>query len=179
LTQPVDHGIFHPSNGTVCVNIINEFDVVTRADKPYILSLVDVARAMLDLPPKANISELETSEEIVSAALEATRDEKRRLSDESEDFPVKESNFWRFPQPVYNHVGPRVILLARFVDNQISLKAVEVSTSEFQKLLFCRVAVHGKRLYEERIGALEQGRFNNRSAWEPDGDCKDKLLDQE
>ncbi|KAG7407445.1 hypothetical protein ACKAV7_012454 [Fusarium commune] len=178
LTQHVGLDMFQASTGTLCVNVINEFDVVTRADKPYILSLVDVARAMLDLPPKATISELETSEGIVSAALEATRDEKRRLSDDSEDFPVKESNFWRFPQPLYHHVGPRIILLTRFVDNQMSLRAVETSSSEFQKLLFCRVAVHGKRLYEERVGALEQGRFNNRSAWKSDGDYRDKLLDQ-
>jgi hypothetical protein len=169
--------MFQPSRGTVCVNVINEFDVVTRADKPYILSLVDVARAMLDLPPKAAISEPETSEGIVGAALETTRDEKCRLSDDSEDFLVKESNFWRCPRPFYHHVGPRVIFLTRFVDNQMSLKAVETSPSEFQKLLFCRVTVHGKRFYEERICALEQGRFNNRSAWKP-GDSKGKLLDQ-
>ncbi|KAF5721166.1 alpha beta-hydrolase [Fusarium mundagurra] len=178
LTQQVDFGMFQPSRGTVCINVINEFDVVTRADKPYILSLVDVARAMLDLPPKAAISEHETSEGIVSAALETTRDEKWRLSDDSEDLLVKESNFWRFPQPFYNHVGPRVVLLTRFVDNQMSLKAVEISSSEFQKLFFCRVAVHGKKFYEERISALEQGRFNNRSAWKPEGEYKDKVIDQ-
>ncbi|KAF5613119.1 alpha beta-hydrolase [Fusarium subglutinans] len=169
LTRHVDLDIFQPSSGTTCVNVINEFDVVTRADKPYILSLVDVARAMLDLLPKAAISEHETSEGIVSAALGSTRDDKRRLSDDSVDFPVKESNFWRFPQPFYHHVGPRLILLTRYVDNQMSLKAVEISSSEFQKLLFCRVTVHGKRFYEERIGALEHGLFNNRSAWKPDG----------
>ncbi|QGI69194.1 hypothetical protein CEK26_013151 [Fusarium fujikuroi] len=178
LTQHVDPGIFQPSSGTVCVNVINEFDVVTRADKPYILSLVDVARAMLDLPPKAAISEHETSKEIVSAALETTRDENRRLSDDSEDFPLKEPKFWRFPQPFYHHVGPRVILLTRFVDNQMNLKAVEISSSEFQKLLFCRVAVHGKRFYDERIDALEQGRFNDRSAWTADGEYKDKFIDR-
>ncbi|RKL35027.1 hypothetical protein BFJ72_g9026 [Fusarium proliferatum] len=178
LTQHVDPGIFQPSSGTVCVNVINEFDVVTRADKPYILSLVDVARAMLDLPPKAAISEHETSKEIVSAALETTRDENRRLSDDSEDFPLKEPKFWRFPQPFYHHVGPRVILLTRFVDNQMNLKAVEISSSEFQKLLFCRVAVHGKRFYDERIDALEQGRFNDRSAWTADGEYKDRFIDR-
>ncbi|CVL09708.1 hypothetical protein FPRO04_06519 [Fusarium proliferatum] len=178
LTQHVDPGIFQPSSGTVCVNVINEFDVVTRADKPYILSLVDVARAMLDLPPKAAISEHETSKEIVSVALETTRDENRRLSDDSEDFPLKEPKFWRFPQPFYHHVGPRVILLTRFVDNQMNLKAVEISSSEFQKLLFCRVAVHGKRFYDERIDALEQGRFNDRSAWTADGEYKDRFIDR-
>ncbi|KAF5720689.1 hypothetical protein FGLOB1_526 [Fusarium globosum] len=178
LTQHVDPGIFQPRSGTVCVNVINEFDVVTRADKPYILSLVDVARAMLDLPPKAAISEHETSKEIVSAALETTRDENRRLSDDSEDFPLKEPKIWRFPQPFYHHVGPRVILLTRFVDNQMSLKAVEISSSEFQQLLFCRVAVHGKRFYDERIDALEQGRFNNQSAWKADGEYKDKFIDR-
>ncbi|CVL04497.1 uncharacterized protein FMAN_12640 [Fusarium mangiferae] len=178
LTQHVDPGIFQLSSGTLCVNVINEFDVVTRADKPYILSLVDVARAMLDLPPKAAISEHETSKEIVSAALETTKDENRRLSDDSEDFPLKEPKFWRFPQPFYHHVGPRVVLLTRFVDNYMSLKAVEISSSEFQKLLFCRVAVHGKRFYDERIDALEQGRFNNRSAWKADGEHKDRFIDR-
>ncbi|KAF5581761.1 alpha beta-hydrolase [Fusarium pseudocircinatum] len=178
LTQHVDLDMFQPSRGTVCVNVINEFDVVTRADKPYILSLVEVARAMLDLPPKAAISEPNTNEGIVSASLETTRVEKCRLSTDSGDFLVKESNFWRFPQPFYHHIGPRVILLTRFVDNQMSLKAVETSPSEFQKLLFCRVAVHGKRFYEERIGALEQGRFNNQSDWKPDGEYKDKFIDQ-
>ncbi|KAF5652837.1 hypothetical protein F25303_2843 [Fusarium sp. NRRL 25303] len=178
LTQHVDPGIFQPSSRTLCVNVINEFDVVTRADKPYILSLVDVARAMLDLPPKAAISEHETSKEIVSAALQTTRDENRRLSGDTEDFPLKEPKFWRFPQPFYHHVGPRVILLTRFADNQMSLKAVEISSSEFQKLLFCRVAVHGKRFYDERIDALEQGRFNNRSAWKADGEYNDKFIDR-
>ncbi|KAF4341100.1 alpha beta-hydrolase [Fusarium beomiforme] len=176
LTQPVGRQTYQPSDGTLCVNIINEFDVVTRADKPYILSLVDVARAMLDLPPKTHISELETSKEIVSTALEATKDEKHSLSDESLDPRIKDTNIWRFPQPFYHHVGTRVILLMRFVENQMMLKAVEVSTSEFQKLLFCRVAVHGKKLYEERIDALEQGRFNNRSAWKTGKDSKDKSL---
>ncbi|KAF9767969.1 hypothetical protein IL306_014791 [Fusarium sp. DS 682] len=176
LTQPVDRKICQPSGGTVCVNIINEFDVVTRADKPYILSLVDIARAMLDLPPKTHYSELETSEEVVNEALEATKDEKHSLSDKSQNSRIEDTNIWRFPQPFYHHVGTRVILLMRFVENQMKLKAVEVNTSEFQKLLFCRVAVHGKRLYEERIGALEQGRFNNRSAWELGRDSKDKTF---
>ncbi|KAF4454682.1 hypothetical protein F53441_2760 [Fusarium austroafricanum] len=178
LTGPVDLSFCQPSSRTFCVNIINEFDVVTRADKPYILSLVDLARAMLNLPPKTQISELETNEEIVNASLKATKDNESMLSDNSHDIDGKDNQVWRFPQALYHHVGSRVVLLMRFVQGQMNLKAVEVTPSEFQKLLFCRVTVHGKRRYEERVAVLEEGHFNGRLGW-LDADNKHKTPSQE
>ncbi|KAH6952683.1 Alpha/Beta hydrolase protein [Fusarium avenaceum] len=174
LSSHVDHSLYQPSEKTICVNIINEFDVVTRADKPYILSLVDIVRSTLDLPPKNQVSESATDEETIYAALKATDTNESRLSYQFEGLDIDQSKFWRLPQSLYHHVGPRVVLLMRLVEGEMSLKAVEVTPFEFQKLLFCRVAVHGKRIYAERVEKLQQGRFNGRLGWEQDGDGEEK-----
>ncbi|KAM0249760.1 hypothetical protein ACHAP5_002629 [Fusarium lateritium] len=174
LSSPVDLSLYRPSEETLCVNIINEFDVVTRADKPYILSLIDIARSMLHLPPNNAVPKSATDEEIIYAALKTTDTEDSRFSHQFEGSSIDETKFWRLPQPLYHHVGPRVILLMRLVEGEMSLQAVEVTPSEFQKLLFCRVAVHGKRVYAERVGALKYGRFNSRSDWEKNGHGKDQ-----
>ncbi|KAF4997176.1 hypothetical protein FGRMN_4071 [Fusarium graminum] len=174
LTSPINLSLYHPSERTLCVNLINEFDVVTRADKPYILSLVDIARAMLNLPPKSAVPEPATNERIVDAALEATKDEESKLSHKLKELNITAPKTWHLPQPLYHHVGPRVVLLMRLVESEMNLKAVEVTPSEFQKLLFCRVAVHSRKRYEERITALNKGTFNGRKGWGPDGDSKEK-----
>lgn len=174
LSSHVDLSLYQPSEKTICINIINEFDVVTRADKPYILSLVDIVRSTLDLPPKSQVSESATDEETIYAALKTTDTNESGLSYQFEGLDIDQSKFWRLPQSLYHHVGPRIVLLMRLAEGEMSLKAVEVTPSEFQRLLFCRVAVHGKRIYAERVKALQQGRFNGRLGWEQDKDGEEK-----
>ncbi|KAF4966664.1 hypothetical protein FSARC_5653 [Fusarium sarcochroum] len=179
VTTPVDLTLYQPTGRTLCINIINEFDVVTRADKPYILSLVDLARVNLNLPPKTYFFEDESDEEIVDAALEATRAEESKLAPKLtkklvENLHIDDSKIWHLPRPFYHHVGSNVVLFMRLVEGQMSLKAAEVTPTEFRKLLFCRVAVHGKSRYGERVEALEQGRFNDRIGWESERSSKGK-----
>lgn len=131
-------------------------------------------RSTLDLPPKNQVSESATDEETIYAALKFTDTNESRLSYQFEGLDIDQSKFWRLPQSFYHHVGPRVVLLMRLVEGEMSLKAVEVTPFEFQKLLFCRVAVHGKRIYAERVKTLQQGRFNGRLGWEQDGDGEEK-----
>ncbi|KAI6776784.1 hypothetical protein HG530_000729 [Fusarium avenaceum] len=125
LSSHVDLSLYRPSKETICINIINEFDVVTRADKPYILSLVDIVRSTLDLPPKNQVSESATDEETIYAALKFTDTNESRLSYQFEGLDIDQSKFWRLPQSFYHHVGPRVVLLMRLVEGEMSLKAVE------------------------------------------------------
>ncbi|KAG8673311.1 hypothetical protein FPOAC2_06754 [Fusarium poae] len=165
VTTSIDLSFYQPDGRTLCLNIINEFDVVTRADKPYILSLVEVARTMLNLPSQALLPEPETNNEIIDASLKATQDKEAKISSpKSEESYDESSKVWHFAQPLYNHIGPSVVLLTPSED-EMKLKAVEVTPTEFQKLLFCRVAVHGKKIYEKRVELLEQGRFNDRPGW--------------
>ncbi|KAM0561293.1 hypothetical protein ACHAPJ_003172, partial [Fusarium lateritium] len=171
VTASIDLSRYQPSGTTLCLNIINEFDVVTRADKPYILSLVDLARINLNLPPKTAFSDDESDEEIVSAALEATQEEESKMTSKAtrkleENLHTEDPNFWHLPKLSYHHVGSNVVLLMRLVEGEMKLRAVEVTPTEFRKLLFCRIAVHGKSRYGERVEALEQGRFNGRISWE-------------
>ncbi|KAM0406178.1 hypothetical protein ACHAPZ_002938 [Fusarium culmorum] len=165
VTTPIDLSFYQPDGKTICLNIFNEFDVVTRAGKPYILSLVEVARNMLNQPRKPLLPKPETSSEIIDASLKATQDKEAELSSpKNEESHDQGPKTWKFSQPLYNHIGPSVVLLMRS-ENEMKLKAVEVTPAEFQKLLFCRTAVHGKRIYEQRVEALEQGHFNDRLGW--------------
>ncbi|KAM0499708.1 hypothetical protein ACHAP8_005315 [Fusarium lateritium] len=165
VTRPIDLSFYQPDGRSLCLNIVNEFDVVTRADKPYILSLVEVARTMLNQPSKALLPEPETNNEIIDASLKATQYKEAKISSpKNEESHDENKKIWHFSQPLYNHIGSSVALLLPSED-EMKLKAVEVTPVEFQKLLFCRVAVHGKRIYDKRVELLEKGRFNNRSGW--------------
>ncbi|KAF4982511.1 hypothetical protein FZEAL_1882 [Fusarium zealandicum] len=174
LTAPIDLSSHVPSSKTLCLNIINEFDIVSRADKPYILSLVDLVRSKLELPTETPVSNQDRSEDIVAAALDATQAAETAplpslssfYTEPEGDFSSTDPNFWRLPQPLYHHVGTRVVFAMRLAGHEIGLRAVEVPPLEFQQLLFCRIAVHFKARYGERVEMLESGRFNHRLGWE-------------
>jgi hypothetical protein len=48
---------------------------------------------------------------------------------------------------------------------ELALSAVRVAAGEFSKLLFCRVTVHSRVHYKERVEELAEGRFNGRNGW--------------
>ncbi|KAF4472687.1 alpha beta-hydrolase [Fusarium albosuccineum] len=179
VTAPVDLSLYQPGGPTLCLNIINEFDVVSRADKPYILSLVDLVRAKVDLPPEASGSA--TSENTIRAPNKAKLEHELEsfpsidtfLSDSDESFVLRNSDFWGLPRPFYHHVGSRVILMMRLDEGKLGLRVVEVPLSEFRKLLFCRIAVHFKARYGERVEMLESGRFNHQDGWEREPEEQD------
>ena len=129
-----------PPFAGVCLNIINEFDLVTRADKPYILSLVNLIRLIYNQDPP---------------------------SSEDTDSTSNETN-WPLPPSMYRHVGPKVVFLMRLPDQggSLQLRAVEMSTPQFEKLLFCRIPVHRRLCYAQRVELLAGGRFNGANGWD-------------
>ncbi|KAK4233461.1 hypothetical protein C8A03DRAFT_19473 [Achaetomium macrosporum] len=132
----------------LCLNIINEFDVVSRADRPYILCLVNLIRSLYGKPA------------ILDDGVEFTRDMDPPGSRASQQAAGPE-NVWRVPPPMYHHVGSRVLLLTRLDDDgRICLKACEVTEEAFQQLLFCRVEVHRRACYSDRIRRLEEGELS-------------------
>lgn len=68
--------------------------------------------------------------------------------------PLAAEKTWPVPPLGYHHVGIRVVLLMRLEGNQLRLKAVEVPGDKFSQLLFCRVAVHRRTCYSERVQEL-------------------------
>jgi len=74
-------------------------------------------------------------------------------------------NDWPVPRLAYHHVGPRILLAMRLVDDKMQLQAAEISSAEFERLLFCRLSVHKRISYADRIKQLEEGKFNGFNSW--------------
>lgn len=119
--------------------ILNEYDMVPRADRVYIRSVVDLYRTSHGLAP------IHTPPPEESKA------------------PA-----WPLPPPQYHLVGDIIVLRLRLsggassapVDDALSqastltapmVEAVRVAPGEFGKLLFCDLATHRRRAYLERM----------------------------
>jgi hypothetical protein len=165
--------VLQASDGSIVLDLINEFDLVTRTDRSYISSLVDFYRWIYNQPPLTNICkdhnkmsarELQTSTNAPESTTESTSQASDNVS-------------WPLPPAELSHIGQRVILKMSLpttsaneingvnVADDLTLSAWRVSTKDFEKLLFCRVAVHHKVLYQERIERLAKGCFNGRNGW--------------
>lgn len=124
--------------------IVNEYDMVPRADRSYIRSVVDLYRTAHGLAP------LHTP---------PTPDP---------DSEPKALAAWPLPPPQYHLVGDIIVLRLRLsggalsapVDDALSqastltapmVEAVRVTPAEFGKLLFCDLATHRRRGYLERM----------------------------
>ncbi|KAK3370940.1 hypothetical protein B0T24DRAFT_577929 [Lasiosphaeria ovina] len=143
-----------PSVGLL-INFVNEYDMVSRSDKAYIRSILDLYRSRYGLPPVANTHLTErllrdgglgNSPSIASIAVHAG---------------PKVGVTWPLPAPVFHLVGDIVVLRVCFdapeaddVIPEASLKADKVSPDEFGKLLFCDLSVHRRTAYLERLNML-------------------------
>jgi hypothetical protein len=150
------------------LSVVNEFDLVPRADGPYVRSLVDLYRSVYNLPPLQDDAAREQQQQQVSAAAVQLP----RFS-----FDVGrvdgQASVWALPKPVYWHVGQLVVFKVELAEkmgsgkeDDLVLRAVTVGPERFGGLLFCNVAVHRRVCYQERVGMLLEGRFNGRETWD-------------
>jgi hypothetical protein len=144
---------------TMAVDIVNEFDVVSRADRPYILALLNLLRHKHGHPPLPPDPELAAESVDNDSASATSMSKKDFLPAKVQDIVDKEvENVWPLPEMFYHHVGQTIVLTMRLDDeDQTQLKAFEVPASTFGTLLFCKLSVHRKAVYSERIHLLEQG----------------------
>lgn len=126
------------------LTFVNEFDIVPRLDRAYMLCLVDLYRSAYGLPP-------------------ATADKSARIPQ-----PTDASKRWEFPPPDHHIIGDIVILRSRIeygtpsqelqgdtlITHSQRLDAVQVAPRDFEQLLFCDLSAHKRRLYLERIQKL-------------------------
>lgn len=128
----------------VVLALVNEYDLVTRADKPYLNSLVDLYRSRYGLPP------LHTPA-LTSLAAHAGA--------------AGGKGMWPLPPPQFQLLGDIIVLKScvgpagddesdatKFVHH--SLQPVRLTADEFGRLLFCDVAVHRRVVYLERMDML-------------------------
>ncbi|KAM7215862.1 Alpha/Beta hydrolase fold [Rhypophila decipiens] len=136
-------------NVDLVLSIVNEYDIVCRADAPYLRSLVDLYRSGHGLPPIA------VSNDNRETSLPQETDRKET---------------WPLPLPTYHLVGDIIVLQLRLMDtpsrhdddafSQAStvlspvVDAIEVTPGEFSKLLFCDIGTHRRAAYLERVQML-------------------------
>ncbi|KAF3481519.1 uncharacterized protein GIQ15_04278 [Arthroderma uncinatum] len=159
---------FHPQreqSGGVCMNFVNEFDMVSRADRPYIICLVNLLRSLHGRPPLGSDEDEANFHAVPSPE---TLNPETKASDSAN---LLAENVWPVTPCYYHHVGPRIVLLKRLEQAfqsegyLLELRAMIVPPEEFQKLLFCRLAVHRRVCYAERVQMIEEGKFNGCSSW--------------
>jgi hypothetical protein len=142
--------------------MVNEYDLVPRADSEYVRSLVDLYRSIYNLAPIQDNVQQEPTPWLPRLSFD-TRDTK----------PKPDSKPWPLPLPEYFHIGKIVVFKVKLAepaaegDDELILRAVAAAPEHFAKLLFCNVSVHGRVCYQERVKMLSEGRFNGRESWTP------------
>lgn len=141
---------WYPGAKGVCLNIVNEFDIVARADRSYILSLANLIRSIYGL------RHLEDADAQLAGAVGAdpVTANARRPSQN----PTPEGT-WPMLPAQYTHVGPLILLLTRVREDEngeqaLRFRAVEISQAKLVSMLFCRVNVHRRQCYAERVKLL-------------------------
>lgn len=161
------------AEGGLSLNIINEYDLVSRVDRSYIRTLVDLYRSIYDLPPIQD-PDIQTTRAAPGAWISPNNDSK----DEGKTRREQTGKYWIVPKPLYRHVGKRVVLKLGIIPtedgnhesrdkptSQLALSASCIPDEEFAKLLFCRVTVHSRVCYQERIALITEGHFNGKNGW--------------
>jgi hypothetical protein len=150
------------------LNIINEFDLVTRTDSPYILSLVNLYRSIYQLPPMQDAKLHKRS---------ITKDVQSTLAQHPSGNQDMEGLIWAVPSPLYYHVGKLLMLRVQIrkgdsssancesMEEALEMRAVKVRAEDFEKLLFCRITVHSRVCYGERVKLVAEGHFNGMNGW--------------
>jgi hypothetical protein len=147
VTRP-DLTPFITGTGSLSLAIVNEYDPIPRADNDYIRSLLDLHRSAYGLPKITN---------------EGDSQQKEEAKDEAAPAPVP---YWTLPPPTFYNLGQLVVLRdANSDQDQLDLRAESVTPEEFSKLLFCKVAVHSRRIYLENVENLKGGMFNGKTSW--------------
>ncbi|KAM5363048.1 hypothetical protein ACJZ2D_012233 [Fusarium nematophilum] len=128
---------------------VNEFDLVPRLDRAYMLSMIDLYRSSYGLPPDSS----------------ENRDQPRLVTPGDKR--------WKIPPPDHHIVGEIIMLRSRLdyvaeswvsgsesdglIARSQQLDVVGVSHRVFEQLLFCDLSPHKRRLYLERLEKLSWG----------------------
>lgn len=150
---------------------MNEYDLVSRADGAYALSLIDLYRSIYKLPPIQD-DDSRHRLKLPTPQLPRFSFDARTGEQEGDRLPV-----WPLPQPEYWQLGQIVVFKVKlaegtmgtgsgFARDELILRAVTISPEEFVKLLFCDVSSHRRVSYQERIDLLLKGRFNGKRVWD-------------
>ncbi|KAK3387878.1 hypothetical protein B0H63DRAFT_471070 [Podospora didyma] len=145
---------------------VNEYDMISRSDKAYLRSIVDLYRSKYGLPPVASplLDHQKLAE--TGGSLSHIGTTGPSISSIAVHAGLKAGGVWPLPPPVFHLLGDIIVLRICFdspemkedSDDAVSpeplLKTDKVSPDEFCKLLFCDISVHRRTAYLERLNML-------------------------
>jgi hypothetical protein len=141
--------------------LVNEYDLVSRADQPYIRSLVDLYRSLFQLPPVLDDESAES--ETISSLAESQTDSEATLSQGGKTWSLPEPAFWPLGEIILLRIGAVKILAENGEAVGMAapmgriLKAFKVEPEEFVNLVFCRIPVHRRNEYQKRVKMILDG----------------------
>jgi hypothetical protein len=125
--------------------------MISRLDVDYFRSLVSLYNL-----PESSLPEISSSES-------------------GNDVTETPESVWELPDYRLCHIGAVIILkveapnLETGFDNLLlsgpRLTFWKISPANLSKLLFCRLSVHRREVYHERMDQLERGKFNGQTCW--------------
>jgi hypothetical protein len=128
---------------------VNEFDLVARADREYIQSLIELYRSV---GPSERMYDSDQD------GMDTDRDNRPE---------------WRLPAPELQHIGSIVVLktgpLPPDMEGTTSslpelvVSAWGITAEDLSGLIFCRLAVHSRMSYRDRIRQIESSYLNGRT----------------
>ena len=113
---------------SLIIDFVNEFDVVSRVDRNYLLSLVDLYRSIYDLPPVER-----TGDEWSDVAKAKEENEKPilpRFSFDDKDMDKMDvwkgrGKLWSLPRSEYVGLGEAVVLGVRVIEKEERVKKLD------------------------------------------------------
>ncbi|KAI9158138.1 Lipase class 3 [Paramyrothecium foliicola] len=161
ISSDLTEAIAKHSNVGFALAFVNEYDIVPRADRLYIRSLVNLYRSRYGLPS-------------VAAGVRTGKDSDLVLSEPSspatsssdQQSSILREN-WDLPSPTYQVIGEIVVLQLRVSRASTShdesgtralpsanVRATKITHTEFGGLLFCDLGVHKRKTYLQRMEML-------------------------
>ncbi|KAF4982820.1 hypothetical protein FZEAL_1612 [Fusarium zealandicum] len=138
--------------------VVNEYDLVPRIDQTYIASIISLYRSAYE-------TSLADPTGVVSVG-------KTNAQDSS-------GSQWELPAPDFHVVGDIVVLRAKLNLGELSsagegddvvdavptpsLDMIQVSSSDFNRLVFFDISVHKRRIYLDRLEKILRGRITGAS----------------
>lgn len=142
------------------VAIMNEHDLVTRADRAYLRSLVDMYRASYSLSPVPHDR---------STAADTRQDSDLKQDKISIAQSTAAETHFPMPKPLLWPFGTRVLLKMELVKQnegeRKELKAFKLSQDAYSRLIFTKIAMHKRMAYGDRMEDILRGKLNGNESW--------------
>jgi hypothetical protein len=151
----------------------NEFDAVVRADRPYLLSLIELHHSA---GQAASLADERNSP--CSNSANTTYDSSCNGAVKLDSSPAiaQARTMWPLPPPEYYPIGEIVVFKVSVPElsnavglSALALKAIKVHPAILSSLVFCNTKVHSRVHYANRVQMILEGRFNNGTGWQEGG----------